>query len=115
MSGTGESPLRRSAFSPVGGQRSARHYGYIGRLQPLGTLGHLELHLGALFEAPVTVGLNGREVHEHVLPILPLDEAVAFGCVKPFHCAFFFHVLPSLLYWQFEISDSAKKNRGTRF
>src|SRR5579862_7324762 len=48
-------------------------------------------------------------MYEDVLPILPLNKAVAFGCVKPLHCALFSHVLPSLT------SDPAGyKKGGTR-
>src|SRR5690349_17490220 len=54
------------------GARSVGH-GYVRRLQPLGSLCHLKLHFCAFFETTVAVRLNGREVHEHVLTVLPLD------------------------------------------
>src|SRR6266481_5487501 len=64
----------------------------VGCLQTLGALGHLELHTGAFIERPVSLRLDSREVHKDILPVLPLDEAVALGCVEPLHCTFFFHL-----------------------
>jgi hypothetical protein len=54
-------------------------------------------------------------VDENVLAILALDESVAFGCVKPFHCAFFFHVLPfSAWYCNLISSTDRQKKWGAR-
>src|ERR1017187_1207160 len=63
----------------------------VGRLQPLGALGYLKLHFCALIQRAIPLRLDGGEVYEHVLSVLPLDKAVALGCVEPLHCAFFFH------------------------
>src|SRR6476660_7370779 len=92
--------------------RSA-HHRYVRRLQPLRSFRHLEFHFGAFFEATVAVRLNGREVHEYILAVLPLNKPVALGCVKPFHCAFFFHVLPFQLYCSWN-SFPTPKNAGER-
>src|SRR5260370_7918106 len=52
---------------------------------------------------------------ENVLAILPLDESVALGCVKPFHCAFLFHVLPfSTWYCDLSSCNSRQKKWGAR-
>src|SRR5215831_17053337 len=37
-------------------------------------------------------------MHEHIFSVLPLDKAIALGCVEPLHCAFFFHLRIFLLY-----------------
>ena len=60
--------------------------------RPLGPLRHFKLHSGAFIQAAITLRLDRREMHEDVFSVLPLDEAVAFGCVKPLHCTFFFHL-----------------------
>src|ERR1039458_9887059 len=63
----------------------------VGCLQPLRTARYFELHTGAFIQASVTFRLDGREMHEDVFSVLPLDEAVSFGCIKPLHCTFFSH------------------------
>src|SRR5262249_14393322 len=80
------------------GRPESIHQRYVRRLQPLGPFGHLKFHLRAFVERSITIRLDGREVHEHVLTIFSLNETIALGCVKPLHCAFFFHVLPFPLY-----------------
>src|SRR5271166_3723039 len=60
-------------------------------LEPLGTLGHIELHGFALIQAPVSRLLDGREMDEHVLPGRALNETVSLGSVEPLDCAFFSH------------------------
>src|ERR1700761_3601216 len=60
-------------------------------LQAFGTTLYLELHLRALLERPITVHLNGREVHEHIIAVRALNEAIALRGVKPFHNTFFSH------------------------
>jgi hypothetical protein len=108
--GTGEAPTRRSAhfdrWSP-----SARHR-YVCCLQTLRALRNLKLNFRPLLEAPIAVRLNGREVDEYIFAILPLDESIALRRVKPFHCAFFFHVLPFQLLLQLELFPGPPKKMG---
>jgi hypothetical protein len=54
-------------------------------------------------------------VHEDVIAILPLDESIALGRVKPFHCAFFFHVLPFSAVLLLAPLPDPKKNGGRGF
>src|SRR5580765_7539473 len=55
------------------------------RLQALGTLGDLELHRIALGEAAEALGLDRREVDEHVRTRLLRDKAKALRVVEPLH------------------------------
>src|SRR5262249_36737567 len=52
-------------------------------LEPLRAPRHLELHAITLGQALEAVGLDGAEVHEHVLAILLGDEAVPLRVVEP--------------------------------
>src|SRR5215469_5673169 len=83
-------------------------------LQTFWTFGHFELHFRALFETAIAIGLNGGEVYKDIFSILPLDESVALGRVKPFHCAFFFHVLPFQLYCSPSPYLTRHKRKGGR-
>src|SRR5437870_5356978 len=76
----------------LGGRRD------VGCLQTLGAFRQLELHLGAFIQGTVALRLNGREMYENIFSVLPLDKAIALGCVEPLHCAFFFHLRIFLLY-----------------
>ena len=40
----------------------------VGGLQTLGALHHLEFHRYAIFQAPVPISLDGREVDKYVVP-----------------------------------------------
>src|SRR5437016_2458076 len=56
----------------------------VDRLHVLGArallaLDHFELHLGALLERPVALGLDVRVVHEQILARVRRDEAEALG------------------------------------
>jgi hypothetical protein len=62
---------------------------YVLGLETLGTLHDVELHCLAFLQAAEAIRLNGRKMHEHVFAILPADEAVSFGVVKPLHCSLF--------------------------
>src|SRR4029453_8736010 len=48
---------------------------------------HVELDALTLFQGAVARALDGREVDEHVGPVLTGDEAVALLRVEPFHTA----------------------------
>ncbi len=52
-------------------------------LPALWAFGHVELHGLPFLQAAKASGLNRGEMHEHILPILTADEAIAFGVVKP--------------------------------
>jgi hypothetical protein len=60
-------------------------------LETLRTSLDLELHLRTLLERPVSIHLDSREVHEYIIAVGPLDEAIALRGVKPFNYAFFSH------------------------
>ena len=62
---------------------------YILGLPALGAFDHIELDLLTFLQAAESIGLNGREVYEHVLPILAADETITFGVVKPLYCSCF--------------------------
>jgi len=64
---------------------------YVSRLQSFWPTSNLEFHLGAFVQASITLRLYSGEVDKNILPILTLDEAKAFGCVKPLYCTFFSH------------------------
>src|SRR5215208_3980753 len=55
--------------------------------------GHVELDALAVFERPVAIALNRREVDEYVVPAFTLDEAEALLRVEPFHSALRCHVV----------------------
>src|SRR4029077_4771434 len=55
------------------------------RLQPLGTLGNFELHRVAFGKAAEALGLDRREVDEHVRTRLLRDKAKALRVVEPLH------------------------------
>ena len=61
------------------------------RLEPLWPLGDIELQTIALVERFESGGLNGRMVHEYILPGRTLDEPVAFIVVKPLYSSLFSH------------------------
>src|SRR5579871_962945 len=66
-------------------------------LPALGSLDDIELHGLAFLEAAEAVGLDGREVHEHILATLPGDKAIAFCVIEPLHCTLFHCVAFPLL------------------
>src|ERR1051326_8797733 len=87
-----------SYFRPAPGETGLSGRRDVGCLQTLGPFRHLEFHLGAFIQGTVALRLNGREVYEHIFSVLPLDKAIALGCIEPLHCAFFFHLRIFLLY-----------------
>jgi hypothetical protein len=66
-------------------------------LQALGPAFHLELYLRTFLERAVSVHLDRREVHEHIIAVRALDETIALCGVKPFHNTFFSHYLSPVL------------------
>jgi hypothetical protein len=56
---------------------------YVCRLQALGALVHVEFDLLVLLEVPVSVPLDGTEVHENVRAALLGDEAITLFRVEP--------------------------------
>src|SRR5882724_6896600 len=61
-------------------------------LQTLGAARHFELNSGTFVQTSITLRLNRGEMNEYVFAVFSLNEAIPFGCVKPLHCAFFFHL-----------------------
>src|SRR5207249_2848313 len=57
------------------------------RLQALGTLGDFEFDRVTLRKTPKAIGLDRREVDEHVRTRLLCDEAKALRVVEPLHLA----------------------------
>src|SRR6266705_4849130 len=65
------------------------------RLQTLGTLRDIEFHAVALGEAAEALGLDRREVDEHVWTRLLRDKAKALRVVEPLHLTLSHTVLTS--------------------
>src|SRR5262245_32695355 len=65
-------------------------------LQPLGTLGHLELDLLPFGQGLEALPLNRRVVDEDVLPVFLFDEPVALRVAEPLELTRLAHRLPSL-------------------
>src|SRR5262245_4792870 len=61
-------------------------------LHTLWTARHCDLNSGTFVQTPIALRLNRGEVYEYVFSVLPLNEAIPFGCVEPLHCTFFFHL-----------------------
>src|SRR5215208_5161533 len=74
---------RRPGYASVGVGRSAPLD--VGGVQPLLTSPDLELDFLPFREGLEAVHLNRREVDEHVLATLLLNEAVALGIIEPLH------------------------------
>src|SRR5439155_10250397 len=88
---TGHSRVLRAAVA--GPPWSCLHSLDVVCLQTLRALADLKAHRRALFQGLVAVTLDGRKVHENVVPAFATDKSVAFGCVKPLHCTLFLHAL----------------------
>src|SRR5207247_5623681 len=67
-------------------------HGDVCSLQTLGTARHFELNSGTFVQTSIALRLNRGEVYEYVFTVFSLNEAIPFGCVKPLHCTFFFHL-----------------------
>ena len=72
--------------------------GHLLGLQALGTALHDEGHARALIERAIPAGFDGREMHEHIFAVVPLDKSEAFSGVKPLYCTCLFHILSLLLF-----------------
>src|SRR2546422_610737 len=101
--GDGSSP-RKHEGPPLcgGGPRLFRSAGvlllaHVLRLQPLGTLHHVELHPIAFSERAEPVHLDGGVMDKDVLAALLRDEAEPLAIVEPLHHALR-HEKPSLCY-----------------
>ena len=51
-------------------------------LPALGSLHYIELDLLTFLQAAESIGLDGREMYVHILPILAADETITFGVVS---------------------------------
>src|SRR5688572_11406914 len=56
-------------------------------LQALGAFFNRKLDFLALFQVPIAVALNRREMDENIFAAFPSDKAIALAPVKPFDCA----------------------------
>src|SRR2546422_2805118 len=59
----------------------------VGRLEPLRAPRHFELDLVTLGQALEALGLDGAEVHEHVLAVFLGDKAIPLRIVEPLHAS----------------------------
>jgi len=62
---------------------------YVLCLPAFGAFDYVELNLLSFLEAAETVGLDGGEVHKHVLAVLAADKPVTLRVVKPLYCSCF--------------------------
>src|SRR5690349_35463 len=111
LGGTARCAETQKAHRPATGGLSSSH---VGRLQSLRPTRHFELDPRTLLEAAVALRLDRREVHENVFSILPLDEAISLGCIKPLHCTFFFHSISSVS-TTFRLETGSQTTKGLRF
>ena len=58
-------------------------------LKALRSLANLELHKLTFIQRLISIHLNRRKVHEHILTRLPLDESETFRRIKPLHHSLF--------------------------
>src|SRR5579863_3789151 len=65
---------------------SARDHLHVRGLQTFRAPSHFELNASAFIQRFVSVRLNRRKMHEHILTRFALDESEAFRRVKPLHC-----------------------------
>jgi hypothetical protein len=61
-------------------------------LEAFGPLGDVKCDCLAFLQAAKAACLDSRKMHENVVARLAVDEAEAFGVVKPFHCSLFHYV-----------------------
>src|SRR5712691_529403 len=59
----------------------------VGGLEPLRAPRHFELDLVTLGQALEALGLDGAEVHEHVLAVFLGDKAIPLRIVEPLHAS----------------------------
>ena len=86
---------------------------YVFCLQALRPLTDLKLHSLPFIQAPVTLRLNGRVMHENVLTGLALYEAKTFACIEPLHSTLFFHLFSLFLgYLALLAQPHPQKQRG---
>src|SRR5688572_2760570 len=74
-------PARRLVFVA----RRRLEFQDVGGLRTFLAVQDFELHFLALGQRLETVGLDGGEMDEDILTVLPLDETVSFGVVEPLH------------------------------
>src|SRR5579864_3310694 len=82
-------------WSSLWGILSLLSFAYVGSLRSFLALHNLELHGVAFLEALVAFSGDGAVVDEHVRPVVPSYEPVAFCVVEPLHSTFqTIHVRP---------------------
>jgi hypothetical protein len=85
-------------------------------LEALGSLYYVELDRLAFLEAPETIRLNCRKVHEDIFAILAADKTKSLCVVKPLHCSLFHFVCTFSLCFvlKFLLRRSDATESGTR-
>ena len=84
-----ETRISRSRFAGGCRDETASESFYVLCLQALGPFGHGELNCLAFLQAAISIGLNRREVHKYIFPVLTRDKAKAFSGVEPLNCSLF--------------------------
>src|SRR5262245_8364981 len=77
--------MKRLCSPMDGGRKPWLQLPDVRRLVALGSLDDVELDTVTLGQAAESLGLNRREMNEHVLAVLLRDEAKALGVVEPLH------------------------------
>src|SRR5215469_3687634 len=88
---TGSAQTKRRPFE-VAFETSCKRFldpFYVLGLPPFRALDYVELDLLTFLQAAESIGLNGREVHEHVLAVLAANKSITLGVVKPLYCSCF--------------------------
>src|ERR1700675_4951078 len=82
----------RSLSCPISDTKRRRvlQTDYVLCLKTLWSLLHFEFYRLTFVQALVAVSLNRREMHEHILTGLALNEPKTLCRVEPLHCSLFF-------------------------
>jgi hypothetical protein len=85
--------LRRSSDRRSSGlhKRFSLELYHVLGLGAFGALDHLKLHFLVFGQGTEAFALYGAVMHEDIGAVIPRDEAIAFGIVKPFYSARFLH------------------------
>src|SRR5215467_1403399 len=88
---TGSAQTKRRPFE-VAFETSCKRFldpFYVLGLPPFRALDYVKLNLLTFLQAAESIGLNGREVHEHILAVLTANKSITLGVVKPLYCSCF--------------------------
>ena len=87
---------------------------YVLCLEAFRPLNDVELDCLAFLEAPETIRLNRRKVHEDVFAILAADKTKSLCVVKPLHCSLFHCVCTFFFVLIYLLRRSDATESGTR-